>query len=128
VVAAVISTICRFLGISPLLFYTVLAALAALGIWGWNEHVYNKGYSAGETQERSAWQEQRKKDQDALDVAKKAAQDAIDALATDRQLAAQAEKDAQANADLAKEQAASPTKKLVCLPRKVARALNRIGR
>lgn len=123
-----ISTILRFIGIPPVLLYAGLAALAALGIWSWNQHTYNKGYSAGETQERIAWEEQRKKDQAALDVAKKAAQAAIDELASDRQLAAQAEKDAQANANLAKELAASPSKKLVCLPRKVGRALNRIGR
>lgn len=122
-----INTILRFFGIPPILAYAALFALIAASIWGYGFHEYRAGKSAGAAIERTAWEAQRAKDQAALDKAKATAQAALDQLASEHQLAAQAAKDAQADADLKTAIAASPARKRVCLPRNVVRALNRIG-
>ena len=127
-IIAFLKTLWVFIGGNTIVTYAVIALIAAGGLWGWGLHKYETGKSAGAAQERSLWQAQRAKDQAALDAAKQAAQDAIDALSSERQIAAQDAKDRQADADLAAAQAASPSKKAICLPKKIGRALNKVGR
>jgi hypothetical protein len=113
---------------SAVIAYTVIAALAGGALWGYGHHKYNEGYSAGASHERLAWEKQRDKDLAQQAADKKATQAEIDRLTAELQLDAQKRKDEQADADLKKAQDASPTKKTICLPRNVGRALNRIGR
>jgi hypothetical protein len=123
-----ISTIAKALGLDTLIVYAVIALLAGGGLWAYSAYHYNEGYNAGELHERAAWQKQRDIDIAAREAERKATQAEIDRLAAELQLDAQKRKDDQADADLAKAQAASPSKKNVCLPRNVGRALNRVGR
>jgi hypothetical protein len=125
---AFLGTIWRFIGGNTLVTYIVIALAAGGSLWGYGAYKHHEGYRAGAAVERAAWVAQRAKDQAALVAAKRAAQDAIDALSNERQVAAQEAKDRQADADLAAAQAASPSKKAICLPRKVGKALNKIGR
>jgi len=108
--------------------YAIIAALAGGGFWAWSTHRYNAGYDAGAIHERQAWQKQREKDLAQQAAERKAAQAEIDRLEAELQLDAQERKDAQADADLKKAQEASTTKKNICLPREVGRALNKVGR
>jgi hypothetical protein len=114
--------------LSSLIAYAIIAALAGGGFWAWSEHKYNQGYTAGELHERTAWQKQRDIDIAAREAERKATQAELDRLDAELQLDAQRRKDEQADADLAKAQAASPSKKQICLPRNVGRALNKVGR
>jgi hypothetical protein len=114
--------------LSTLIAYAVIAALAGGGFWAWSAHRYNIGYDAGQSHERIAWEEQRKRDLAQQAADKKATQAEIDRLAAELRLHAQKRKDDQADADLKKAQAASTTKQNVCLPRNVGRALNKVGR
>jgi hypothetical protein len=114
--------------LSAAIAYAVIAALAGGALWGYGHHKYNEGYSAGASHERIAWEKQRDKDLAQQAADKKATQAEIDRLTAELQLDAQKRKDEQADADLKKAQDASPSKKTICLPRNVGRALNRIGR
>jgi len=129
---ALIGWIARATGLSSLLSaviaYAVIAALAGGGFWAWSVHRYNVGYDAGQSHERIAWEEQRKRDLAQQAADKKAMQAEIDRLAAELRLDAQKRKDDQADADLKKAQDASTTKQNVCLPRNVGRALNKVGR
>jgi len=122
----------RTTGLSSLLstiaVYAIIAALAGGGFWAWSAHRYNVGYDAGAIHERKAWEAQREKDLAKQAADRKAAQAEIDRLEAELQLDAQERKEAQADADLKKAQAASTTKKNICLPREVGRALNKVGR
>lgn len=128
----VITFVAGRLGVSSLLAtvatYAVIAALVGGGFWAWSAYKYNAGYTAGELHERTAWQKQRDIDIAAREAERKATQAELDRLAAELQLDAQRRKDEQADADLAKAQAASPSKKQICLPRNVGRALNKVGR
>ncbi|WP_192248439.1 hypothetical protein [Mesorhizobium caraganae] len=123
-----IGTVAKLLGLDSLIVYVIIAVLAGGGIWAWSAHRYHAGYNAGSAHERIAWQEQREKDLAQQAADKRAAQAEIDRLEAELQLEAQQRKDDQADADLQKAQAASPTKKNICLPREVGRAMNRQGR
>lgn len=129
---AIITWIATRTGLGSLLAsiaaYAIIAALAGGGIWAWSAHKYNAGYSAGEVHERTAWQKQRDIDIAAREAERKATQAEIDRLTAELQLDAQKRKDEQADADLNKELAAAPGGKQICLPRKVARALDKVGR
>lgn len=114
--------------LASLIAYAVIAALVGGSLWGYGHHKYNAGYNAGASHERVAWQKQRDKDLAQQEADKRAAQAEIDRLTAELQLDAQRRKDEQADADLKKAQDASPTKKNVCLPRNVGRALNQVGR
>lgn len=130
--AALIIWIGRATGLSSLLSaviaYAVIAALAGGALWGYGHHKYSAGYNVGASHERAAWQKQRDKDLAQQEADKRATQAEIDQLEAELQLDAQKRKDEQADADLKKAQNASSTKKNVCLPRNVGRALNRVGR
>jgi hypothetical protein len=129
---AVILWIARSTGLSSPLStiaaYALIAALAGGALWTYGYHKYSTGYAAGSSHERIAWERQRDKDLARQAADKKATQAEIDRLTAELQLDAQKRKDEQADADLKKAQAASATKKNVCLPRNVGRALNRVGR
>ncbi|KRB22664.1 hypothetical protein [Mesorhizobium sp. Root172] len=124
----ILKTLWAFVGGNTLITYAVIVALAGGGIWAWSAHRYNEGYSAGETHERTAWQKQRDIDIAAREAERKATQAEIDRLTAELQLDAQKRKDEQADADLNKALAATPGGKTICLPRKVARALDKAGR
>ncbi|RUU81294.1 hypothetical protein [Mesorhizobium sp. M7A.F.Ca.MR.362.00.0.0] len=115
-------------GLSTIAVYGIVALLAGGGVWAWSAHKYNQGYAAGETHERTAWQKQRDIDIAAREAERKATQAEIDRLAAELQLDAQKRKDEQADDDLKTALAATPGRKQICLPRKVARALDRAGR
>ena len=123
-----IGAIWRFIGGNTLLLYGLIALAALGGFWGYGAYKHHQGYAAGSSHERAAWQKQRDKDVAQQAADKKAAQAEIDRLEAELQLDAQERKDAQADADLGKAQAASSTKKNICLPRGVGRALNKVGR
>lgn len=129
---AIIAWIGRATGLSSLLSaviaYAVIAALAGGALWGYGSHKYSQGYDAGASHERTAWQKQRDKDLAQQEADKRATQAEIDRLAAELKLDAQKRKDEQADADLKKAQDASSTKKNICLPRNVGRALNKVGR
>jgi hypothetical protein len=114
--------------LSAVLAYSLIAALAGGTLWGYGHHKYSQGYDSGASHERAAWEVQREKDLAKQAADRKAAQAEIDRLEAELQLDAQERKDAQADADLKKAQAASATKKNICLPREVGRALNKVGR
>jgi hypothetical protein len=114
--------------LSAIAAYAVIAALAGGALWTYGYHKYRTGYAAGSSHERAAWVAQRDKDLAQQAADKKATQAEIDRLTAELRLDAQKRKDEQADADLKKAQAASTTKKNVCLPRNVGRALNRVGR
>jgi hypothetical protein len=114
--------------LSSLIVYGAIIAAIVIGCLWWSAHQYNRGYSAGQSQERIAWEEQRKRDLAKQAADKAATQAEIDRLAAELQLEAQRRKDEQADADLKKAQDASATKQNICLPREVGRALNRVGR
>lgn len=129
---ALILWVARATGLSSLLSavlaYALIAALAGGALWGYGHHKYSQGYDAGAIHERAAWEAQREKDLAKQAADRKAAQAEIDRLEAELQLDAQERKDEQADADLKRAQAASPTKKNICLPREVGRALNKVGR
>ncbi|MBZ9873066.1 hypothetical protein LB542_19655 [Mesorhizobium sp. BR1-1-9] len=78
-----IGTIARALGIDTLLIYAVIALLAGGGIWAWNAHKFNQGYSAGELHERQAWEKERALLERLAEVERKAKQAKIDQIEAD---------------------------------------------
>lgn len=80
---AIITWIATRTGLGSLLAsiaaYAVIAALAGGGIWAWSAHKYNSGYDAGQSHERIAWEETRKRE-----LAKQAAQKAADQARIDQ--------------------------------------------
>jgi len=110
--------------VSAILGYVIVAALAGGGIWAWSAHKYDQGYSAGQSQERIAWEETRKRD-----LAKQAARVAsdqarINQIAADN-LALQQKLDAE-KADAALEAAIrkEAADQKPALPKSIAHALN----
>jgi uncharacterized protein HemX len=110
--------------LASLIVYAAIIGAIALGIWWWSDHLYNNGIA----HERQAWEKQREKDLAQQEADKRKTQAEIDRIAAEHQLDAQRRKDEQADADLKKAQDASATKKNICVPREVGRALNRVGR
>lgn len=74
-----IKFIAQALGLDTLLIYAVIALLIGVGCIWWSAHQYNKGYDAGQSHERIAWEEQRKRD-----LAKQAAKVAADQAKIDQ--------------------------------------------
>jgi hypothetical protein len=111
--------------LAELAIYAVVAPLAGGGIWAWSAHRYNVGYDVGQSHERQAWEEQRKRD-----LAKQAAKVASDQAKIDQIEAENAalertldQRRAQAALDAAIAEAAESKP---AIPKSIAKALNGI--
>jgi uncharacterized protein HemX len=127
---AVILWIARSTGLSSLLSaiiaYAVIAALAGGALWGYGAWKYHEGKTQGVSQERIAWEEQRKRD-----LAKQAAKIAEDQRKIDQiEAENQALESQLANTQEALETAihAEGADQKPAMSKNVARALNGVGR
>lgn len=126
-----IGLVMRLLGVdklaASLLTYGLIATVVGGGLLTFGAVKYNAGKTAGISQERSAWQEQRELDIAKRDAAKAATQRQIDAIeaaniALEQKIAAEAMK------DLDQARRNNPDKDAIGLKRDVARELNKVGR
>jgi hypothetical protein len=106
--------------------YALIALIAGGGIWAWSAHRYNVGYDAGQSHERQAWEEQRKRDR-AKQAAKVASDQAkIDQIEAENAALEQTldQRRAQAALDAAVAKEAAENKPAI--PKSIAKALNGI--
>lgn len=129
-----IGSIARFFGLNTVLVWALVAILGAGGIWGWGAYKHHQGYQAGTGAERIIWEEAAHKLR--MEGARRlaAAQATIDQLdrelyAADKRAAMADERFEQARREQDAEDATSDAPpRQGFIPRRIARALNQVGR